>query len=221
MTTRTRHLTTTKRAPRRRARRGQGRAADDALSRLRRFVAKNGTTSKRDWTNGLRELAAQAFVSDREQRSVAWHARQLADLVSTKTVESWSAKDRWVERRAQFIVEVREAVLREIGASQASQFIDDLRQLDAIYVALAGALLRDDGAVPATFTSRAEAIRCLLTIDQRRDEKRQLLDAARPAALPTREVAPPVLALPAHVARAMAHARLRAEHAGGAESPSG
>jgi hypothetical protein len=189
-------------------------AGDAPLARFRREVARAPHHSKREWTKGLRELAAQVFVSDREQRPVAWHARQLADLVSPKTVEVWSARDRWLDRRAAFLEKVRAAVLNEIGVAYAAEYIDDLRQLDALYGRLAGALLageRGAPTVPPTFTSRAEAMRCLLALDQRRDEKRRALgQLVRPPAEPPPALEEPAL-IPARVARAMAHARLRAE----------
>jgi hypothetical protein len=185
-----------------------------ALDNLRAHVAASGDVPKRQWTDGLRALVAQAFITDREQRARAWHAAQVADLVSAKTVQAWSSKDGWLEKRSDFQRRICDDVLKQLGADHVRHYVADLVGLDELYRRVAATLLgvaeAGDREVPTAFGSRAEAIRCLLLLDARRDEKRRLLERHQPAVSPSAP-ATPSAPIPPHVARAMAHARLLAE----------
>lgn len=195
---------------------GPRRSPAQALRSLRASIdATDPPAKKRAWTGALREIAGEAFVADRARRSVTWWATEmLGDLVAKKTVERWAQEDGWIARRERVLEAMREEVLRGIATEHAQLLLRDLRALDVIHEELVEKLSGVDaaGAVPTAFTSRAEAFRALVALDRRRDEKRRLIVDAMPqveppAARPPQEV----LQLRPEVARAMAHARIRAE----------
>lgn len=192
------------------------RSAADALHVLRASIdASLPPAKKRAWTGALREIAGEAFVADREKRTVSWWATEmLGDLVAKKTVERWAQEDGWIARRERMTEVMREEVLHGIATEHARLLLRDLRALDELHEELVGQLsgLDAGGAVPPSFTSRAEAMRALVALDRRRDEKRRLIvDASPPTPAPAPVFSPEVRPLAPEVARAMAHARIRAE----------
>lgn len=208
-----------------------------ALDSLRASRDPNATAqSKREWAKWLRRICGLLFIADDMERSVVgWHREIADDLIGVDQFQRWATADGWLKAREERLVKFREAVERQIGTDNVRTFVRDLEKLDELHEDVAGKLagrgnkleveyVNDEGklckrfveVVPTTFEKRSEAVKALVELDRRRDEKRKGVLGGLPTALgtgagPREFTVTTTLTLSPGVARAMARAKLVAE----------
>lgn len=193
---------------------------------------------RRGWSARLRLIAGMLVAHDDLMRTVVqWHTDHFSDLISLSAFQRWSIEDRWLQKRGDRQQRIREEIERQIGTENVRSFIADLKKLDVLHDDISGALTgernvvvqeytdekgvvhkREIQVVPVGFEKRSEAVRALVDLDRRRDEKRKGVLGGLPAALGTGSVEPGggnvvnvTVQISPNVARAMARAKLIAE----------
>lgn len=201
----------------------------------------------------LRRLAGAHYITSENKLSVyeVWEAFGKDIGIVESTFQHWSILDSWISRRDEYWNTVEARVLHKKAGELVAQLTKDLETLDAVFTTVGSQIqggaansietvvldenkqpvldkngrprMRVIDAVPKVFDSRGDAIRSMVAVDRRRDEKRRNILGGLPLAIGTGGTHPlDVDELPSispSVARAMARAALMAEASDANASP--
>lgn len=102
----------------------------------------------------LRWLAGLHYATSLSSTSVAEMARtDPFTLVSEKTLEAWSRKDRWIEKRHQYRDQIAEKIRAKLGDEHVRHHIRMLKDMQGVYERVVELLHSDDAPKPKSFES--------------------------------------------------------------------
>ena len=86
-------------------------------------------------TNEIRSMAAHAYITDPEQRSVEWwYGRSPFSLIAYATFSSWSTRDDWTARRSSYHADFEARVLEKTKeAALRVRFEEIARTTEAVH----------------------------------------------------------------------------------------